>query len=398
VEVARSLILPEFMAPSATMLATLSLFWESIEVPVFHGTPDPPEEEQELISTLIDEGIVRLHHLSGVRGLDDALLAEAKDVARAWSRTPPGTTAETIDLPVAEELIVARARRAAAVTQRRAERGIELAAELWAAPVAFSPFGFMASSLPKTDVTVPVVEAALINVAVSGITVDNAVPLDQILSFRERHKVLAGRLRAALLDVAATIRADVPMNAVAGQVEAAIKNRVEPALSALESELQKGRLSFAWSNMFGAGGVVAGGLTTSASIGSGAYLVGRAIKYAFDRDALVRDHPYGYLHQVRTSFLPAGTDALDGAMPLHQPEADLADLLAKMYLAAFSVEPRGGFMAWAAIGERTTDPVAAASALRSVGRPPAKTDRWWMHSVTRAAKANLPRQRYNCKV
>jgi hypothetical protein len=74
-----------------------------------------------LIATLIDEGIVRLHHLSSVRGLDDALLVEAEEVARAWSRTPPGTTAETIDLSVAEELIVARARRVAAVTQRRAE-------------------------------------------------------------------------------------------------------------------------------------------------------------------------------------------------------------------------------------------------------------------------------------
>jgi hypothetical protein len=88
---------------------------------VFHGTPYPPDEEQELIATLIDEGIVRLHHLSSVRGLDDALLVEAEEVARAWSRTPPGTTAETIDLSVAEELIVARARRVAAVTQRRAE-------------------------------------------------------------------------------------------------------------------------------------------------------------------------------------------------------------------------------------------------------------------------------------
>jgi hypothetical protein len=379
-EVARTLILPEFMAPSAQMLATLSLFWESIEVPVFHGTPDPASEEQELIAALIDEGIVRLHHISGVRGLDDALLAEAEEVAKAWARTPPGTTAETIDLGVAEELIVARARRVAAATQRRAEWGIDLAAELWAAPMASSPFGFMASSLPKADVTVPVAEATLINVAVSGITVASDVPLDQLLLFREQHKDLAGRLRASLVDVAAAIRTDVSMNAVAGQVEAVVKNRVEPALGALDRELKKGCLSFAWSNMFGAGGLVAGGLSASASIGGGAYLVGRAIKYAFDRDALVRDHPYGYLHQVRTSFLPAGTDALDVAIPPRLPLTDLAGVLAKMYLAAFSVDPRGGFMTWAVIGERTTDPAAAARVLRGVRASSARTDEWWMNS------------------
>lgn len=94
-EVSRTLILPDFMPPSAQMLATLALFWESIELPVYYGTSAPAEDEQALVTALIDEGILRLRLVGEEPGVEDAERIEAVEVAGAWARTPPGTTSRT---------------------------------------------------------------------------------------------------------------------------------------------------------------------------------------------------------------------------------------------------------------------------------------------------------------
>lgn len=141
-----------------------------------------------------------------------------------------------------------------------------MASELWAAPVISSPFSLLASSLPMQDVTLPIAEAALIHLAVSGALVDTATPVDRLLTFREKHKDLAGRLRGSLIDLASTIRTDLSTSAVVGQARAVLTNRVEPSLSALESELKKGRISFAWTNMFGVGGLVAGSASVTTPV------------------------------------------------------------------------------------------------------------------------------------
>jgi hypothetical protein len=147
----------------------------------------------------------------------------------------------------------------------------------------------------------------------------------------------------------------------------------------LESELKKGRISFAWTNMFGVGGLVAGSASvTTASIGGGAFLIGRTVKYAFDRDALVRDHPFGYLHRVRTSLVDGRTDMSHSPyLPLDKPVPDLETLLAKAYLAAFRVDPHSDFMTAVMIGDRTADPASAARYITRRAREKEIPSAWW---------------------
>jgi hypothetical protein len=363
VDVARTLVLPDFTFPSGGTLATLALFWESIELPVYPGSPDPPDGAQDLVDGLMNVGAIRIRELDLARTYGTAFAgadeAEAKQVAAAWARTSPDTTASTIELDIADAIVVARARRVAQVLRNHVEAAVDLAGNIWAAPLASSPFGFLASSLPDKSGELPVAEATVIHLAVSSATIDPATPLDKLLRFREQHKELAGRLRGALTDVAATVRSDLPMSAVIGQADAALKNRVEPALGALEAELKRNRVSFAWSNVLGLGGVLAvGPLPTAATIGAGTQFVARGIRYAFDRDALARDHPFGYLQTVRASFLPGGGNALDGShLAPRVPLVDLDTLISRVYLAAFRASPRDGFMA-SMLGERSTDPAA----------------------------------------
>jgi hypothetical protein len=355
-EVARALLLPDFTLPPREVLTTLPLFWESIELPLHAGMGDPPDDQRELIETLIEEGVLRIHHLPRP---DHFLTAEAVEIAAVWARTPPDTTAATVDPALAEEIIAARARRVAGTLQYSATAAAELAAELAAAPIVSSSLGFLASSLPALATNLPLSEATVIHLAVEGATVDPATPIDKVLKFREDHKQLAGRLRGALIDVAASIQPGGSMIALAAQAEAAVKNRVEPALGALESELQRNKISFAWSNVLGFGGVLAtGGHSTATALGGGAELISRSIRYAFDRDALVRDHPLGYLHKVRASFLGNGEAAFGAAtMPTGAAVTDLNTLLLKMYLAAYEVGPRDGYGA-SIVGVRSTDPAA----------------------------------------
>ena len=361
-------MLPDLLLPSSRTLATLALFWESIELPTHESTSDPDEEELHVIRALVDEGIVNLRDVSRVS--DEAIYdAEGREVAAVWEQTPPGTTIATIDVAFAEEIIRARARRVARLIEARAQTALTMAADLWAAPVAATPFGFVSSSLPKLDVELPVAEATLIHLAISGAVIDPATPVDKIVSFREQHKELAGRLRGALIDVAATIRSDIPFDAVFGQADAALKNRVEPALGALETELKRGRISFIWSNVLGVGGVLATAVhPTAATLGGGTQLVGQGIRYAFDRDALIRDHPFGYLHRVRTSFIDDRSQALKvPMMRRNKPAGDLATILGDAYMAAYHVDPRQGYMAQG-IGRRSTDPRDCRLEMESLAR------------------------------
>jgi hypothetical protein len=377
VDVSRALIIPDFTLPPREVLASLALFWDSIEVPVHGLLGDPPPEHRQDIETLIEQGVLRPHRISGNTG--PAYAQEAREIAEAWAATPADTTAESVDLATAEKIIGARARRVAGILQLHADLAVQLAADMWAAPLAASPFGFLASSLPASDPSLPIAEATLVHLAMQGAVVDRDTPIEAVLKFREANADLAGRLRAALGELAAQIEVDASMTKVAGQAEAVIKNRVEPALGSLEAELKRSRIAFTWANVLGLGGVLAlGAQPTSAAIGSGAQLVGRSIRYAFDRDALVRDHPLGYLYKVRSSFIERAPDVFEAAhAPARARTIDMTDLLTKAYMAAYDVDPRSGFGV-ALVGDRSTDPEECNEYLvRWSGSSKEPVDRWW---------------------
>lgn len=394
VDTARTLVLPDLTLPSVALLSTLALYWDTIDLVVDpEGTPNPSDSEQEAIYALHDAGVLRVSLIRTLPETHAAWEEEARQIASVWEQTSPDTTAATLPRELAEQIVVARARRVAQTVKARVEFGMDLARERWAAPTAPSLFSLMASALPDVQAQLPVAEATLINIAIRGAAVDPSTPLEAVLEFREKNTELAGRLRAALGDVADSIRVDLPMSAVVGQAEAAIKNRVEPALGALETELQRGRISFVWSNVLGLGGIAATAMhPTATTLGTGAQLVGRGLRYAFDRDALVRDHSFGYLHRVRTTF---GEDSATGpgldsvAAPMTAPRMELETLLGKMYVAAFGVgdDSFNRMM----IGERGTDPreVFESWDRATHGRHEDDPPNWWMQTQREDLRARL---------
>jgi hypothetical protein len=373
------------------MLKTAALLWESVDVPMARSfaqtTPD--SDVLEVFEALRNVGIIRAYDApDDTPGTRQAFMEEAFAVADVWGRTPLGTTAETLDPKLGEEIFKARGKRVAETFAEVVTATLETAGESGLAPVDVGLFGFLAALLPPRSESVPRVEGALMQVVVQGVVVDADTPVDQVIQFREQHRPQAGRLRASLIDLAATIDAGQPPTAVASQAEAVIRNRVEPALADLESELKRSKLSFVWRGILGIGGVATGGaVPAAAGIGTAGRLFGRALHYAFDREALLREHPYGYLHRLRTTF---GTDDEQASVmrrPITDPHAELVQMFESMFAAAYSADPRN---AWSTsvVGPRSTDPAECFEALAAASLR-AQTDKepWWALSASRVDAA-----------
>ncbi|MDQ3673795.1 MAG: hypothetical protein M3365_05410 [Gemmatimonadota bacterium] len=152
-----------------------------------------------------------------------------------------------------------------------------------------------------------------------GIGIDAGVPVDDLLRFRERHAGSLARCRAALVDLAATIREDAAPLALLEQARALVINRVEPALADLEDALKEGRIRFIWNCVVSASAVASGPVTPTVAASGAAQLSTRSLEYAFDRQRLVRDHPYGYLHLLSDSFRPKSSAAPISGRPVPPP-------------------------------------------------------------------------------
>jgi len=393
-EVSRALLVPDFGLPNDRLLKSAVLIWESVDFPVMAplATSAPSGEVLATIAVLMQEGVLRIYDAPGAtEPVMRAWLEEAAAVADAWSRTPEDATAATLDLDIAEEIFVARGRRVARTYAAQVGAAMELAADQGLAPVDTGPFGSIAGLLPMESPGTPRVEAALIQLCVQGVVVDPATPLDECFRFRAKHRDLAGRLRGSLIDLAASIDADRPQSAVLSQAEAVIQNRVTPVLADLEEALKRSKLSFVWQGVLGVGGIIGGGATGGVTLGTGARAVGRAMHYAFDRDALIRQHPYGYLHQLQKSFGDPGDSLISAAStrPITNPEQELVDVFEAMYSASFRAAPRDEWTL-RVVGERRPDPTEAVAwlverALERPGREP-----WWHALPSRIGQTALP--------
>jgi hypothetical protein len=185
------------------------------------------------------------------------------------------------------------------------QHSLEEAREKGLAPVATTPFAELAASLPTETAAAPVAEASLLQVVTQGIQVAPGTTVEDILAFRDKNQGSMGRFRGAMADLARVITTDASGNP-AEEARAVLRNRVEPTIGDLTEALDRNRIGFAMKILFGA---ISASLTPGdpASVPlAGGLIASRSLRYAFDRERLVNDHPYGLIYRVRREFPPDG--------------------------------------------------------------------------------------------
>jgi len=299
-EVARALVLPDQVPLSTEMLLTLLLCWESVDI-VFLS--------EELAQSAADAGSSELEEHGLVSHLIAANLPVTFRFAPDGGYEPPSATASIQEVAAVlckaigiddfasdlGSLFAGQFEARVRLVRRHADRcGIP--------SIAVSEFSAAAASFPADVDAAPRPEAALANASLQGIRVLPGTTIEDVLSFREKNGRLMGRFRASVVDLARTMQHDAPPAVILEQADAVIKNRVEPALADLEDRLKRGRIRYVWRMLTGVTSVLFGPATTAVAATHGGRISAQALDYAFDRDALLREHPYGLLHALRSEF------------------------------------------------------------------------------------------------
>lgn len=315
--------------PKSEQLLSMLLVWDGLDVRSSDRYTDDDSVEAEIWRELVSEGLIRLKPRtpaaelpkSSTEAMEMWMALPWKSIARPDSIAYPDP-----DLPskLAETAVDA----ALEDLRNSARDSLLLAVERGVAPVALDPIAASAATLPAADQSAAPAEGMLIQVAAQGVRVSGECRVEDVLAFRDKNRALMGRFRSALIDLAKSIEADSP-SAAAEEARAVMVNRVEPALADLEAALKENRVHFFWNALIGASAVALGDPIAPAAAATGAgNVVARNLRYAFNRERLVRDHPFGLLHEVGAQFDRVGpfskTDVTD-------PEAEAREAL-KLYV------------------------------------------------------------------
>jgi hypothetical protein len=114
--------------------------------------------------------------------------------------------------------------------------------------------------------------------------------------------------------------------------QATLTNRLEPALGDMTDALRHSRVTFTLDTLLGATAVSLAPLDPATLAVAGGVLAVRTLKYAFDRERVVREHPLGLLYRARRDF---GAQTGAPAPMIDDPHAVLRGLLASRTLAFF---------------------------------------------------------------
>jgi len=274
------------------------LIWDSLEVAVSERFTDDDSADAEVWRALAAEGLIQ-HHLPPEELRPPKSLDQA---AEEWLSVPWEVFPFDADPDLLNQLAGSAAEAVVQDKVSEVKRLVTDAAKRGLAPVAIDSFASNVAPLPSVDHEGPIAEGMLIQAASKGVRISPSSSLEDIFAFREKNRNLMGRFRASLIDLSVAVQAESP-DAAAEQAHATVVNRIEPALSDLETALKGSRLRFAWNTMLGASAVVLGGPLSPAAVTAGAgNVVSRRLQYAFNRDRLVQDHPFGLLHQISTDF------------------------------------------------------------------------------------------------
>lgn len=311
-EVARALVLPHVMVIEVHRLLSLLLVWDSVELTTIGRYEKDDSPEGEAFRELTAEGLVRRPESQGLPESADEAIEDW--VSAGWDFVadhPDPDFPSALAKRMVEQVLDEWVDDVRAAVEAAGQRGL--------ATVALHAFEAQAAALPQLDPSAPVAESALIQAASRGVAVGPDISVEDVLAFREKNSALMGKYRAALIDLAGAIQNDSPI-AAAEEARAVVANRVEPALANLEEALDESRIRYAWSTLIGASAVVMGGPVTPAVAATGAgSVVAKRLQYAFNRDRLVRDHPFGLLHRAASEI----GRRTDSPAPITDPEAEL---------------------------------------------------------------------------
>jgi hypothetical protein len=293
-EFARALVLPDISVPRRREILSLLLVWDGLELDVTESRPGQGDSELEWAAELEEAGLLDIRHrlLSADHADEDfeSFDDEWQHLAEVWAlfgnSDPDGLAAR-----VAKQLTTTILDNVGQALARASQAGL--------APIAATHYAALAASLPTPEAGQPVREATLIDVATRGIRVSEDTTIETVLAFREKNSPLIARFRGAMIDLSASITAETP-GAAAEEAYAVVKNRVEPELANLEDVLVRGKIRFTWDMLLGLSATWAssGATTTAAAVAEAGQIAMRGLRYAFDRDRLIRDHPFGFLHRV----------------------------------------------------------------------------------------------------
>ncbi len=324
-DVSRALLLPDVCVPSDRSLKTLALYWDAIVVPQYvdrllHNQFDrtsPSPERTDCFRRLAEEGVVvqtaRAAPLppgydpSKLLGKGMHRLAASVEPLRepAWllsgdiSLDSLTDTEQSQFRRAVESQTAILAREAALLYRNRVRDAFEFSQAENLAPMADSLLPHWASLVDRQARRGPRREGALLSAVIEGFEVDPGTPVDDILRFRRRHRPVMGRFRASVVDLCERLGDDAPPMTLLARARDTVRNRVEPALGDLEAVMKEGRLSFAVKSLVGATALSLAPIAPVRAAESGAHLVGQTVAYRFSRDKLVREHPFGLLHNMR---------------------------------------------------------------------------------------------------
>jgi hypothetical protein len=340
-DMSRALLLPDLHDASDGMLKTLALYWDEIILPHYverllcgryldTGDHTPSSS----LSTLVNEGVVVVHETAAelppvhadpspanvsTRGLlpdcvpDDTrrrtinalqpILQVLADVHRE-EHTAPATELRTDQAlaPAVLDAVANMARQATSLYLNRLQDAFELARDHNLAPIAHSIASHVGSLVGDYTDDVPRREAALLSAAVDAFEVNDDTPVEDILLFRMRHKGLIGRFRASLVDLSAELQQDASPLSLLASARDTFRNRVQPALADLEAAMNESRVRFLIRSLVGATAITLAPVEPVRAVEAGASLVGQTVNYRFSRARLLREHPFGLLHQIPAEF------------------------------------------------------------------------------------------------
>jgi hypothetical protein len=369
-DVSRALLLPDWAAPSDTVLKSLALYWDEIVVPdsTFRDSPvirledlnDPPPRSDATLA-LEAAGVVKRHPTDIAaesfmphprapnEDSEGIILLRIEDDDRGRTRftqTLRIDPANLVNAPTPKrrdspeddpdrDVREATAALHADTLLERARQSRELAVANNLAPVAPSLLSHLAS-LTTDEAEYPMIEGALLGVALDAFMARSDTPVEAIIEFRDRHVRAIQRFRAAMTDLGALLRqADIAPEAALAAARDVYRNRVEPDLAALEARLSESRIKFLTRSMFGAAALAVTPLTAPTVTENAVRLGAQTINYRFSRDRLVEEHPYSYLHRLSTAdfVIPSQLTGPD----LVSPELTPADAVHRQYEALFEI-------------------------------------------------------------
>lgn len=325
-DVSRALLLPDLGAPQDQLLKNLALYWDGLVVPVdrsegalFGGDTRPETATYAALRDVygilseVPQPVPLEDVVPPIGGPGSQLPGTTRFLAMKIDDDNPrfdglvymteeqAAAAATNYAPYDPEgLATAAAALFADIAFRRLSDARELAASKNLAPLAYSLVGHVGSLAGPENADVPIREAALISATIQAFEIDADVELETVAKLRDKHGQEIARLRASLTDLAAALDGGTNMDRLMAQARDVVRNRVEPALGDLESVLKENRIKYMLKSALGVSTLTVGAIQPVAGMERAGALTAQTLDYRFSREALVRQHPYGFLHRVES--------------------------------------------------------------------------------------------------